>query len=163
MQLQAEVAPLFAAAGLSRLDLQNLQNCLCEWDKWERARDEIRAGPATKPKPRKIKAPELAAPETISSETIAPEPAATAAAADSAVAVDIPAHIRVDIEQQDARRHHRRPAMSRRITAKPHASWPGSTRRGTGSRFRLSTTTRNAKTRCWRMFYTARSIGISTR
>ena len=38
---------LLAAAGLAPLDAQNLQNCLCEFDKWERARDA--GGKASRP------------------------------------------------------------------------------------------------------------------
>jgi hypothetical protein len=50
LKLQAETAPHFAAAGLKPLDAQNLQNVLCEFDKWERARE--RGGkPSRKYKP----------------------------------------------------------------------------------------------------------------
>jgi hypothetical protein len=39
LKLQAQTAPLFTEAGLPPLDAQNLQNLLCEFDKWERARE----------------------------------------------------------------------------------------------------------------------------
>jgi hypothetical protein len=48
--LQAEIAPLLEAAKLPRLDAQNLQNCLCEFDKYERARD-ANGKPSRKYKP----------------------------------------------------------------------------------------------------------------
>jgi hypothetical protein len=61
MALHAELAPLLEAAGLAPLDLQNLQNCLCEFDKWERIRDggkiarpyKSAAEPGKRPKKRK--------------------------------------------------------------------------------------------------------------
>jgi hypothetical protein len=40
MQLLAEVNPHFIAAGLAPLDAQGLQHWLCEFDKWERVREE---------------------------------------------------------------------------------------------------------------------------
>jgi hypothetical protein len=39
LKLQIETAPVIAEAGLAPLDAQNLQNVLCEFDKFERARD----------------------------------------------------------------------------------------------------------------------------
>jgi hypothetical protein len=39
LTLHAETAERFVAAGLEPVDAQDLQNCLCEWDKHERARD----------------------------------------------------------------------------------------------------------------------------
>ena len=39
LQLGTEIAPQFEAANIARLDAQNLQNVLCEFDKYERARD----------------------------------------------------------------------------------------------------------------------------
>lgn len=37
-RLMKETRPIFKAAGLERLHAQDLQNCLCEFDKYERAR-----------------------------------------------------------------------------------------------------------------------------
>jgi hypothetical protein len=39
MRLKAEADPLFAEAGMAPVDAQNLQSVLCEFDKWERARE----------------------------------------------------------------------------------------------------------------------------
>jgi hypothetical protein len=39
LKLRDETAPAFAAAGIAVLDAQNMQNVLCEFDKYERARD----------------------------------------------------------------------------------------------------------------------------
>jgi len=36
--LQTKITPLVAQAGMPRISAQDLQNCLCEWDKYERAR-----------------------------------------------------------------------------------------------------------------------------
>ncbi len=76
-KLYVEVAPLFIAAELPRLDLQNLQNCCCEFDKFERARSgQVRglrrylpAPPKTKPRKRTAKA------TSVESETVENEPA----------------------------------------------------------------------------------------
>ena len=45
-KLHVEIAPHFAELGMPQLDLQNLQNCLCEVDKWWRLRD---GGKITRP------------------------------------------------------------------------------------------------------------------
>jgi hypothetical protein len=108
MQKHAETAPLLTAAGLAPLDAQNLQNCCCEFDKWERAREAggktarryVPAGaepPAKRPKKAKAKSgkaisgPERAAvaaadaPRAMGAATPAPaENNATAAAAAAA-------------------------------------------------------------------------------
>ena len=114
--LHAETKPLFAAAGLAPLDMQNLQNCLCEWDKWERARDEG-GKPSRKYKPAGPLPQIEAEPEHPTATTIIGVMAAPAvAAADSPPAPDEPepadteasaaadalAYILADIEQRDA-------------------------------------------------------------
>jgi alpha-glutamyl/putrescinyl thymine pyrophosphorylase clade 1 len=40
LELGAEIAPRLEAAGIARLDLQDTQGCLCEVDKYERAREK---------------------------------------------------------------------------------------------------------------------------
>jgi len=40
LQLGTEIAPQLEASGIARLDAQNLQNVLCEFDKYERAREK---------------------------------------------------------------------------------------------------------------------------
>ncbi len=116
--LHAEIAPPLAAAGLAPLDAQNLQNCLCEFDKWERARDNNGkparryqlAEPAAKPK-RELKPRDRTATQPVQDAAEAkpidrsidgsidapkPRPAANAE--------DIPAHIVADASQRAAAR-----------------------------------------------------------
>lgn len=38
LQLKAEIDPLITKAGVPQVHAQDLQNCLCEFDKWERVR-----------------------------------------------------------------------------------------------------------------------------
>jgi AAA domain/alpha-glutamyl/putrescinyl thymine pyrophosphorylase clade 1 len=79
MQLGDEIATLFVAANLPRLDLQNLQNCLCEFDKWERARDaggkpsRRYKSAAVEPPPKRKRARVEAAPTTTPTEPPQPQ------------------------------------------------------------------------------------------
>jgi hypothetical protein len=56
-RLADQVAEAFAAAGLPRLDLQNLQNVLCEFDKYERTRETGQIPPSQRYKPADIAPP----------------------------------------------------------------------------------------------------------
>jgi len=69
LQLGTEIAPQLEASGIARLDAQNTQNVLCEFDKYERAREKG-GKPARKYKPAKApkstrakKAPTAAKPD----------------------------------------------------------------------------------------------------
>jgi hypothetical protein len=70
LRLRGMTAPAVAAAGIAPLDAQNMQNVLCEFDKYERARDKgglparkyKAATPATKPKADKERKRKAAAP-----------------------------------------------------------------------------------------------------
>ena len=125
LTLHAETAPLLAAAGLAPLDAQNLQNCLCEFDKWERARDAggkasrpynppADAKPARKPRSRKEATP-------IAEQQVTEQQVAEVVAA---AAETIPAHILADSEQQDAATTPP-PAMAPRPQQRHHQITPG--------------------------------------
>jgi hypothetical protein len=82
-RLAAQVAEAFAAAGLPRLDMQNLQNVLCEFDKYERTRETSQIPPSQRYKPAPIApAPQPKKPaktKRVKSSEATPEPRATTA------------------------------------------------------------------------------------
>jgi hypothetical protein len=49
LQLGTEISPQLEAAGIARLDAQNLQSCLCEFDKYERDRETGKTSRPYKP------------------------------------------------------------------------------------------------------------------
>src|SRR5262249_16491816 len=110
LKLQAQIALLLVAAGLPRLDAQNQQNCLCEFDKWERYRETGKIPRKYKPagteptiaKTEKALKAEIGAAETKLDESKAePEPATkTKPAPATTTTDDIPDYILADGEQR---------------------------------------------------------------
>jgi hypothetical protein len=117
LQLGAEIAPRLEAAGIARLEAQNLQNVLCEFDKYARA-DEKGGKPSRKYKPTAAPLPqpdvgppksaEIAIadhPPTIPSPPAAPEPD------------EIPAYILEDAPAATAAK----PKASRKASPQPES------------------------------------------
>jgi hypothetical protein len=76
-RLAERLAGPFAAAGLPRLDLQNLQNVLCEFDKFERTRETGQIPPSQRYKPADatpLPRPKAKRGKKLASETVAPPP-----------------------------------------------------------------------------------------
>jgi hypothetical protein len=95
LKLQAETAPHFAAAGLAPLDAQNLQNVLCEFDKWERA-GERGGKPSRKYKPSGAPLPSATGGNGAAPKPIEPAPAPSEPLPVAADPKAIPAYILAD-------------------------------------------------------------------